>query len=332
MNRPRIVPCRALVSPRFPDASFIVQVPRGAPFEVACATDRRLFTPGNAALRRPHSFFAGRGARAWAGEAVWILPATALRRMAPAPRLYYLAAAPGIRGAALSARRELAPWLRLAPDLPRSGRFGAPLAADAGVRWAGDLALEEDGFEGDGFGDGEEEGPPPLAKNQVVAIEVRDERGAVSPGYSHEYPVKPDPTAGEEGGVVLRLPGLPPFRSRELSLVQLRKDVQAALVTARILSSATVNASLTTKGVAYEQAIAPGTTLWVRILGSGGALEKASGAYPVNDAGEVDLPYLGLVKLAGVSLGEAEAALVERAAAARQFQGAVIDLSLEELR
>ncbi len=331
MNAPRIVPCRDQVSPRFPDASFLVQVPPGCGFEVACATDPRLFAGGASPVRRHDSFYAAAGAaaRASTGHAVWVLPAPVLRRFGRIRRLYYIAAATGGRRTSLSAPLDRPPWLRIAPDFAGSSRFGAPASTAGRLRWAGDLALADDDFSDLG---GEDLGPPPLAKNQVVSIEVRDQVGAVASGYSHEYPVKGDPTAGEEGGVILTIPDLQPFRARELKLVDLRKQVQAALVAAKIFSGATVNASLTAKGVAYEQTLNPGDTLWLRILGKGGALDKASGAYPINDGGEVDLPYLGLLKVGGSSLADMEANVLKRVADARLFQGAVIDLSLEELR
>ncbi len=334
MSAPRIVPCRDQVSPRFPDATFLVQVPPGCGFEVACATDPRLFHPDAGPLRRDHNFYAGAGAgaRASTGQAVWVLPTSALRRFAGARRLYYVAAATGARGTSLSAPPERAPWLRIALDFPRSSRFGAPSPIAGRLSWAGDRALADDGAGSDSDMGDEETGPPPLAKNQVVSIEVRDQVGAVAAGYSHEYPIKADPTAGEEGGVILRIPDLQPFRARELKLVDLRKQVSAALVAAKLFSSVSVNASLSPKGVAYEQALNPGDTIWLRILGKGGSLDKASGSYPINDGGEVDLPYLGLLKVGGSTLADVEADLLKRVADARLFAGAVIDLSLDELK
>ncbi|HEY6911652.1 MAG TPA: hypothetical protein VI356_19900 [Myxococcales bacterium] len=331
MNAPRIVPCRDQVSPRFPDASFHVQVPPGCGYEVACATDPRLFARGASEVRRDHSFYAAPGApgRASSGHSVWVLPAAVLRRFGGIRRLYYLAAATGGRAVSLSAPLHSPPWLRVALDFAGSARFGSRGSAAGRLQWAGDLVLGEDDMSD--MGD-EEMGPPPLAQNQVVAIEVRDPSGAVASGYSHEYPVKADPTAGEEGGVVLRIPGLQPFRARELKLVDLRKQVQAALVAAKIFTAATVNASLSQKTVSYEQPVNPGDTLWLRILGPGGALDKASGSYTVNDGGEVDLPWLGLLKVGGSSLADVEADVLKRVADARLFQGALIDLSLGELK
>ena len=331
MNAPRIVPCRDQVSPRFPDASFHVQVPPGCRFEVACAADPRLFTPAASASRRDDSFYAapGAAARASSGHAVWVLPPNVLRRFGRIRRLYYLAAATGARGTSLSAPLDSPPWLRIAPDFPGTSRFGAPGSVAGRLRWAADRALADD--DSSDMNDEEDMGPPPLAQNQVVAVEVRDPAGAVAAAYSHEYPVKADPTAGEEGGVVLSLPDLQPFRARELKLVDLRKQVQAALVAAKIFPSATVNASLSQKTVAYEQTLSPGQALWLRILGKGGVLDKASGSYTLNDGGEVDLPWLGLLKVGGSSLGAVEADVQKRAADGRLFQGALIDLSLEQL-
>jgi hypothetical protein len=332
VNAPRIVPCRDQVSPRFPDASFLVQVPPRCGFEVACATDPRLFSAAASASRRDDSFYAapGAAARASTGHAVWVLPSAVLRRFGRVPRVYYLAATTGARRPSLSAPLDRPPWLRIAPDFTGSARFGAPASVASRLRWAGDLALADEEFSD--LADDEEMGPPPLAKNQVVAVEVRDQVGAVAAGYSHEYPIKGDPTAGEEGGVILRIPDLQPIRARELKLVDLRKQVQAALVAAKIFSGATVNASLSPKGVIYEQPLNPGDTFWLRILGKGGALDKASGAYAINDGGEVDLPWLGLLKVGGSTLADVEADVLKRVADARLFQGAIIDLSLEELK
>ena len=164
-----------------------------------------------------------------------------------------------------------------------------------------------------------------------MAIEVRDPTGAIT-GYSHEYPIKGDPAAGEEGGVILRLPDLPPLRAKELKQAELRKKVAADLVAAKIFPSASVNASLSDKAVVYEQPLNAGDKFWLRILGKGGAVDKASGSYVINDGGEVDLPYLGLLKVAGGTLGDLEADLLKRVSDARLFAGAVIDLSLDELK
>src|SRR5688572_78250 len=80
-----IVPCRSHLSDRFPVASFLVRVPSHRVFEVACATDPRLFQPAFGAWRTPATFFSS----AWDGllrggndHRVFLLPADQLQRFA----------------------------------------------------------------------------------------------------------------------------------------------------------------------------------------------------------------------------------------------------------
>ena len=179
--------------------------------------------------------------------------------------------------------------------------------------------------------DDDEMGPPPLARNQIVAVEIRDPTGAIT-GYTHEYPVKADPNAGEEPGVQLTLPDVPPITAREINLVDLRKRIAEALVTAKLFASATVNAKVATKGIAYEQPVNPGDTIFLRVLQRAGVLDPVSGAYPVNEGGEIDLPKLGVTHVGGSTLGDVEQTLLKTIADAKLFPGAVVDLSLEELK
>jgi N-acetylmuramoyl-L-alanine amidase len=222
---------------------------------------------------------------------------------------------------------------REAGDAP--SRLGAPTGLLALYQRpapaATSRALWEDDMDSLGADD-EDLGPPPLARNQVVWIEVRDPSGAVT-AYTHEYPVKADPlTAGsDDPGVQITLPDLAPVRAREIKLPDLRKQLAAAFVAAKLFPTVSVNAKVATKAIAYEQPVAPGATLYLRILQKGGAIDPASGGYPVNDAGEVDLPRLGVVHVGGYTLGDAEQTLLKAIGDARLFPGAVVDLSLEAL-
>jgi hypothetical protein len=55
-----ITPVRARISERFPVASFVVTVPPDRYFEVACATDPRLFRAENRHARRATNFATSR--------------------------------------------------------------------------------------------------------------------------------------------------------------------------------------------------------------------------------------------------------------------------------
>ena len=56
-----ITPCRKTISERFPIASFVVRVPKARHYEVACATDPRLFHTDYAAHRTPQNFYSSLG-------------------------------------------------------------------------------------------------------------------------------------------------------------------------------------------------------------------------------------------------------------------------------
>jgi len=88
----QIVPCRAEISDRFPVASFAVNVPPARCFEVACATDPRLFHTDWQRYRSPRNFYSSRSEglmRAPEGHTAWFIPAEQLRRFAGAQRIYY---------------------------------------------------------------------------------------------------------------------------------------------------------------------------------------------------------------------------------------------------
>lgn len=88
----QIVPCRAEISDRFPVASFAVNVPPARCFEVACATDPRLFHTDWQRYRSPRNFYSSRNEglmRAPEGHTAWFIPPDQLRRFAGAQRIYY---------------------------------------------------------------------------------------------------------------------------------------------------------------------------------------------------------------------------------------------------
>jgi hypothetical protein len=88
----QIVPCRAEISDRFPVASFAVTVPPARCFEVACATDPRLFHTDWQRYRSPGNFYSSRQEglmRAPGGHTAWFIPPEQLRRFAGAQRIYY---------------------------------------------------------------------------------------------------------------------------------------------------------------------------------------------------------------------------------------------------
>lgn len=154
-----IHPCRDTVSDRFPVASFAVRVPTDRCFEIACATDPRLFHPSRFGSRTPHNFYTSRGEglmRLPAGQGTYLLPPEQLQRFAGAQRLYY---ALGTYTDAAGSRPELSiapdrlgdtPFVRLAADftgraLDRSrlgngqpARWGA---RPTSLRWGGDAVL-----------------------------------------------------------------------------------------------------------------------------------------------------------------------------------------------
>lgn len=158
-----IVPNRELISERFPIASFSVRVPQARYFEVACATDPRLFHTDHATHRSPANFYSSRAGGllvARAGSNTFILPGDQLRRFAGARRLYYALGTYGGRGGEQPRfsigpdALDRVPSIGIAADFTgRSldrGRVGvrAPASASYGgpqgrlLRWGGDAVLE----------------------------------------------------------------------------------------------------------------------------------------------------------------------------------------------
>lgn len=150
-----ITPVRERISERFPVASFVVNVPPDRYFEIACATDPRLFRGDHAHRRTVANFATSRAGgllRAPAGQATYIIPPSQLRRFAGAPRLYYaLGSYAGARNESpvmtlAMDRVERAPSIQIAPDFTgrsldrgrigqADARYGAPAAP---LVWGGD--------------------------------------------------------------------------------------------------------------------------------------------------------------------------------------------------
>ena len=158
----QIVPCRAEISDRFPVASFAVTVPPARCFEVACATDPRLFHTDWQRYRSPQNFYSSRGEglmRAPGGHTAWFIPPEQLRRFAGAQRIYYALATyettyGGAPEFSISPEGlDHVPFIGMAGDFTGRGldrsRLGvaAPAAdtygaAEAGsLTWGGDAAL-----------------------------------------------------------------------------------------------------------------------------------------------------------------------------------------------
>jgi hypothetical protein len=175
-----VTPCRALVSERFPVASFVVEVPPERCFELACATDPALFHPTNQPQRTAKNFWTSRFGglmRAPAGRATYLLPPEQLRHFAGAPRLYYaLGTYGGVNGerpqfSIQASQPERIPYIRIAPDftgrsLDRRRLEGVAVGDNRYGRkahdlvWGGDLleraapAHSWRGAPGDGAADG----------------------------------------------------------------------------------------------------------------------------------------------------------------------------------
>jgi phosphatidylserine/phosphatidylglycerophosphate/cardiolipin synthase-like enzyme len=163
-----IVPCRLVVSPRFPLASFFVRVPPDRRYEVACATDPRLFDSAYTGYRTDANFYSSRGAgllQAGSPDSTFFIPPEQLARFAGASRIYYALGSYGGR-AGRDARFSVgagaldrAPFIVLAPDFiaahagahrlsfaatarGRSDVYGSP-AGGQPLRWGGDAWADD---------------------------------------------------------------------------------------------------------------------------------------------------------------------------------------------
>jgi len=223
----QITPSRTLISDRFPVASFNVQVPPERLFEIACATDPRLFHPSQKHRRTPSNFFTTRAGglmRASAGQATYLLPSDQLRRFAGAPRLYYALGtyrSPRGEDAAFSvppSQPEQAPAIQLARDftgrsLDRGRVSQKPSAhhyyggaAGAGLAWGGDAAPtarlghgEAEGAYDDGYGPWDEaEHVHDEPSGAEDAPELRRKGSAVTSGLHADEPMSEEEPPGYE--------------------------------------------------------------------------------------------------------------------------------------
>lgn len=137
-----------------------------------------------------------------------------------------------------------------------------------------------------------------LELGEIVTVEVREASGAVS-GFSHEYPV--DPSG------LLRIPSLAPVTAAGLALTpDLRDALTDRFIADAVLSSPTVNVTLSGVRLDYATVLQPGETLFLRILAGDGTLDPSSGGYPIDGSGTVTIPFLGGVLVRGSQPFEAE--------------------------
>ena len=157
-----IVACRSQISDRFPVASFAIRMPPSRYYEVACATDPRLFHSRHRRDRTRANFFTSREhglLRAPRGDTAFMVPPDQLQRFAGARRLFYAMASYGsprgddARFSIGPDTLDRVPSISLASDftgrtLDRA-RIGRPRPSSSeyggdGVVlvWGGDLALE----------------------------------------------------------------------------------------------------------------------------------------------------------------------------------------------
>ncbi|HEU4561501.1 MAG TPA: hypothetical protein VFS20_26845 [Longimicrobium sp.] len=201
----QIVPCRAEISDRFPVASFAVNVPPARCFEVACATDPRLFHTDWQRYRSPRNFYSSRSEglmRAPDGHTAWFIPPEQLRRFAGSQRIYYaLATYDTAYGGSpqfsiAPDALDSVPFVALAPDFTGRGldrsRLGIiPPPPDAygavdsaNLSWGGDEALAAYRAAESAFG-GYDDGYPTELWNQPAGEPVAEQAG-MGDGYAHE--------------------------------------------------------------------------------------------------------------------------------------------------
>jgi protein involved in polysaccharide export with SLBB domain len=139
-----------------------------------------------------------------------------------------------------------------------------------------------------------------LELGEIVTAEIRDPSGIIT-SYSHDYPI--DPSG------LLRIPSLDPIFAKGLTLTQLRDAIADAMVSQGLFSSVTVNLTLLFQQVDFANAITPGDDLFLRILGNDGTADPSSGSYTVDGTGSINIPFLGLTRVLGALLFEAEHAI-----------------------
>jgi protein involved in polysaccharide export with SLBB domain len=136
-----------------------------------------------------------------------------------------------------------------------------------------------------------------LELGEIINAEIRDPSGAVT-SFTHDYPV--DPSS------LLRIPSLSPITAQGLALTQLRDAIADRMVADGVLSSVTVNVTLLSARVDFQNKIEPGDTLFLRLLGLDGTVDPSSGSFSVNSGGFINIPFLGGVFVLEALLFEAE--------------------------
>ena len=296
-----IAPVRGVISRRFPVCSFAVRVAPRHVFEIACATDPRLFQREYVARRAHDNWFTTRN-RGWLraprGHAVLQLPDDVTRRLSSAARIYYLLAAyPSVQAAAVDLALDRAEpqlgFVRVAPEWRTKG-VGRGLETDEDP----DFTSESDDDAPSSSAPAAAAADAKLATGMVVWIEIRDGTGNVLP-LTHEYPIDAD------GNV--RLPGAGKVEAKDLKTSELREAIGKAIASS--VASAAVNVLPSDKTVGYTDPIQRGDRLYLRVLGSDGRPDPATGSYTVDGDGMLHLPVAGDVDTSNTVLKDLEAGL-----------------------
>lgn len=87
---------------------------------------------------------------------------------------------------------------------------------------------------------------------------------------------------------------------------ELRDEIRDRFVSDGIFSSLTVNVTLMSTRVDFENKIQPGDTLFLRLLGLDGTVDPSSGSFAVDASGSISIPFLGGVLVRDNLLFEAE--------------------------
>ena len=117
-----------------------------------------------------------------------------------------------------------------------------------------------------------------LELGEIVNVEVRDSSGAVT-SFSHDYPI--------DASSLLRIPSLSPIQAVGKALTpELRDEIHDRFVSDGVFSNLTVNLTLSSAQVDFENKIQPGETLFLRLLGLDGTVDPSSGSFTVNRIGK----------------------------------------------
>ena len=195
-----IAPCRSQISDRFPIASFDIALPQPGYYEVACATDPRLFHTDWKQHRNSTNFCTSRYAGllpAPDGRATYFVPPDQLRRFAGARRIYYALAAYGApqggpaRFSISPDALDQIPSIAISPDFtgrtldrarlgvrpPADDVYGSVAAGE--LRWGGDDLLESERKRAAPVSDEYDDGhSPDLWKSEQAREQTREPAAA----------------------------------------------------------------------------------------------------------------------------------------------------------